>query len=1101
MRISKISKFRPILFLILAGVGVFALLLLAGFMLKPELREEPITYSREEIRQTEALRDLSLDREISPVVWQDVDYSEGTGASWYPQGESPILAELVEEGKLPPVDQRVGPEPLVLRGVDGIGNYGGTWFRIAATPGDIYAHTHRLSACSLVRWSPQGYPIVAHLAKGWETSPDKKEWTFFLREGVRWSDGHPFTADDILYRWEAEIKLLEPEVTSWMRVLKRPGEVIKVDDYTVRFVFPEPNGIFLEKLIIHAPRDYYAPRHYLEKYHPHLGDDTLIEAAMKAGNYPSRRTFYESLQEWNNPEHPRLWPWIYRTYKSNPPHAFVRNPYYWAVDREGNQLPYVDRIFYETKSYQLLPGAAAAGAITMQAYNVRFADYTLLMSQREAGGYQVYHWYPGARSLWAINLNLNRHIEPDDPSTSKRSELLNEKRFRQALSLAINREQIIEAEYDGVGEPSQLSPGPKSIFAHEESARRFTRYDPELANRLLDEIGLTRRDGEGYRTFKDGSRMVWYLDYTDLSGPGPAQFVIDDWSHVGLRVIQRGRSRNHYIVSGHARKMDFEVSIGQGEFNPLISPRSFVPGDGFSRFARGFGAWYSNGGLEGNPLATLRGGVEPSANHPIRRTLKAWEATVRASTWEERKESFREVLEIAGENVWTINIATPPPQLAVVQNGFKNVPRNMVYVGIHRMPACAGAETFYFEESRDSPGAIAQIKREMTEITPLPDSLREGSLAGGEGRLLGRLLRYLFLGILGCVIILVGVKHPYIGRRFVILVPTLLIISIITFVIIQLPPGNYVEMRALQLQIAGDQVSQEELAQLRELFHLEDPVLKQYARWLGLFWFRSFDESDRGLLQGHMGLSMETQRPVNEVVGDRILLTFLISLGTILFTWVVALPIGIYSAIRQYSLADYIFTLIGFIGMCIPNFLLAILLIFISGKYFGINMSGLFSPEYAAQPEWTWGKTVDLMKHIWVPVVVLGVGGTGGMIRVMRGNLLDELRKPYVTTALAKGVRPFKLLMKYPVRLALNPFISGIGGIFPSLVSGGAIVAMVLGLTTVGPLMLSALMSEDMYLAGSMLMVLSLLGVLGTLVSDLLLLWLDPRIRMEGGVR
>jgi ABC-type dipeptide/oligopeptide/nickel transport system permease component len=250
-----------------------------------------------------------------------------------------------------------------------------------------------------------------------------------------------------------------------------------------------------------------------------------------------------------------------------------------------------------------------------------------------------------------------------------------------------------------------------------------------------------------------------------------------------------------------------------------------------------------------------------------------------------------------------------------------------------------------------------------------------------------------------------------------------------------------------------------------------------------------------------MGLSMENQNTVNEVVGDRILLTFLISLGTILFTWALALPIGIYSAVRQYSLGDYVFTLIGFIGMSVPSFLLALLLLYWSGKYLGINVTGLYSPEYAVQPEWTSGKIVNLLQHIWVPIVVLGVTGTASMIRVMRGNLLDELRKPYVITAMAKGLRPFKVLMKYPVRLAINPFISSVGVIFPQLVSGGAIVAMVLSLPTVGPLLLDALMIEDMYLAGSMLMVLSLLGVLGTLVSDLLLMWLDPRIRMEGGAR
>jgi ABC-type dipeptide/oligopeptide/nickel transport system permease component len=240
---------------------------------------------------------------------------------------------------------------------------------------------------------------------------------------------------------------------------------------------------------------------------------------------------------------------------------------------------------------------------------------------------------------------------------------------------------------------------------------------------------------------------------------------------------------------------------------------------------------------------------------------------------------------------------------------------------------------------------------------------------------------------------------------------------------------------------------------------------------------------------------MEKSELINDLVGDRITLTIAISLGTILLTWMLALPIGIYSAVRQYSPGDHALTLIGFIGMCVPAFLLALVLTTWAG------VSGLFSPEFAAQAEWSWPKVFDLMKHIWIPILVLGVGGTASMIRIMRANLLDELKKPYVVTAMAKGVRPLKLLLKYPVRLALNPFVSGIGGLFPQLISGGAIVSIVLALPTVGPMLITALNTEDTYLAGSMLIVLSLLGIIGTLVSDLLLLWLDPRIRFEGGTR
>jgi ABC-type dipeptide/oligopeptide/nickel transport system permease component len=244
---------------------------------------------------------------------------------------------------------------------------------------------------------------------------------------------------------------------------------------------------------------------------------------------------------------------------------------------------------------------------------------------------------------------------------------------------------------------------------------------------------------------------------------------------------------------------------------------------------------------------------------------------------------------------------------------------------------------------------------------------------------------------------------------------------------------------------------------------------------------------------------MEHEKPASEVIGERIGLTIIVSLATVVFAWCFALPAGIFSAVRQYSPGDYVLTFVAFLGMSVPSFLFAVVVLYAAKRWFGLNMEGLFSPDYATVPGWSWAKFVDLMKHLWLPVLVLGFGSSAGMMRVMRANLLDELKKPYVTTARAKGVRPLRLLLRYPVRLALNPLVSSIGGLFPQLVSGGAIVAMVLSLPMVGPTLLDALIAEDVYLAGSMLMVLSLLGAVGTLVSDLLLLWLDPRIRLGSG--
>jgi ABC-type dipeptide/oligopeptide/nickel transport system permease component len=832
---------------------------------------------------------------------------------------------------------------------------------------------------------------------------------------------------------------------------------------------------------------------------------------MTSRRLPSPLAVYRTVKATNNPEHPRLWPWVYRTHRANPPYTFVRNPYFWMVDTAGNQLPYVDRLHFEVKGSDLINASAAGGQLSMQRRHLRYDQYTLLMSQRRSGGYRVLHWYAADRSNFVISPNLNLH-DPGRPDTDRKRALLNDKRFRQALSLAINRREIIEAEYNGQTEPAQVAPGPASLFFEPSLYHSFTEYDPERADRLLDEIGLTGRDYEGYRTFPDGLRMTFYLNLCGFLQTGPAQFVIDDWRNVGVRLVMRLRSRNYWETENAALRQDLTVWTADSEYLPLLAPRYLLPVGGGCFYAQGFAKWHDRGGLYGDPKARGAGCIEPPRGHPLRRAMEIFQEVAATGDREIQRERFREILKIGAENVWTINICTPPPQLVVVKDGFRNVPRTAVSCWNFITPGNAGIETYFFEDPRQPPDAADQIVAAIEKVTPPPDA----PAAAVGGRPVGRLIKWCCLGIAVLLAVLVSVRHPYVGRRLLIMVPTLLIISVVVFTIIQLPPGDYLTSRIMELQQAGDEADLKQIQDLEQQFHLNDPVVVRYARWLGLEWFTSIrirgtdgfpyvaltaDAEKEGLLQGNLGRSMENSRPVNEIVGDRILLTVVISLGTILFTWAIAIPTGIYSAVRQYSLFDYLLTFVGFIGMCVPSFLLALVLMYLAKRYGGIEISGLFSSEYAAQPQWDWPKVADLLKHVWLPVVVLGVGGTAGMIRVMRGNLLDELRKPYVTTARAKGVRPMKLLLKYPVRLALNPFISGIGGLFPQLVSGGAIVAMVLALPTVGPKMLEALMDEDTHLAGSMLMVLSLLGVLGTLVSDLLLLWLDPRIRFKGASR
>jgi peptide/nickel transport system permease protein len=314
------------------------------------------------------------------------------------------------------------------------------------------------------------------------------------------------------------------------------------------------------------------------------------------------------------------------------------------------------------------------------------------------------------------------------------------------------------------------------------------------------------------------------------------------------------------------------------------------------------------------------------------------------------------------------------------------------------------------------------------------------------------------------------------------MVVTLVVISILSFIIIQLPPGDYLTSYITQLRSMGTDVSDEQIEYLREQYGLDDPIYVQYFKWIGNF------------ITGDMGFSFSWNRPVNELVWERLGLTLVISISSLLFTWIVAFPIGIYTALRQNSLSDYFFTFLSFIGVATPNFLLALVLMYVSFKYFGINVGGLFSPEYA-DAAWGIGKITDLLQHLWIPVVVVGTAGTAGLVRIMRANLLDELGKPYVTTAKSKGIPNYKVILKYPVRIALNPFISTLGWQLPKLISGSTITAVVLSLPTTGPLLLDALKSQDMYLAGSFIMLLSVLTVIGTFISDILLALVDPRIR------
>jgi peptide/nickel transport system permease protein len=326
----------------------------------------------------------------------------------------------------------------------------------------------------------------------------------------------------------------------------------------------------------------------------------------------------------------------------------------------------------------------------------------------------------------------------------------------------------------------------------------------------------------------------------------------------------------------------------------------------------------------------------------------------------------------------------------------------------------------------------------------------------------------------------------YIFSRILLAIPLLVAISILAFIVIQLPEGDFLSMYILQLKNSGTEVDEAEIMRLTHLYGMDKPMYVQY-----FIWMRNI------LTRGDFGRSFQWNKPVQEVIGERIALTATVSLLTIVFVWVVAVPIGIYSATHQYSLFDYLFTFLGFIGLATPGFVLALVIIWFSFSKLGISVTGLFSSEYTTAP-WSLAKVIDMLKRIWVPIIILGISGTASIIRVMRGTLLDELKKQYVVTAKAKGLKNSVLLFKYPVRVAINPLISTIGWMLPSIISGETIVSIVMNLPTSGPIFLRSIMLQDMYLAGGFMLILSTLTIIGTLISDILLAWVDPRIRYQG---
>lgn len=1053
--------------------------------------------SAEELAKYQRLREPVLDIENPPDFWQDVDYSQGSKAAWWPKNESPLLTKLVKEGKLPPLLERIGPEPVVYKGSAGVGQYGGDWWSmVTGFDGVRLVMQYQLKNNNLVRFSPYGEPVRPHLARAVEPSDNYKTWTVHLRKGVKWSDGAPFTAEDIQWWWE-KVKLDQGlmGVDETMKINGKVGRIEKVDEFTLRYIFPESNPGWLSMQASAAGSLYMAgPKHYMQQFHPVEGDQKLIETLCQQRQLTPKKLFIDMNHPLNT-ERPVLGPWMFRTYRTNGPWTAVRNPYYYAVDEKGNQLPYLDRLIFQHVSSQLQSKALTDGSCSFSPVKDA-ADYGSIISQQKNGNYHVMHWAPRERGNLVITPNRRLPVKKGDRILEQKRELLCNKEFRRALSISINRQAIVNSEFKGVGQGAALMPTQGVPWFDQAALEDNAQYDPKRASKILDELKLDQRDPEGLRTLPDGSRLTLYL-ITRPGSTGPLQFLVEDWRDAGLRVILQ--EKPHRLFMAASKYSDLIAVTNSSSELTWGALGAGVP----------FWDWYNKGGMYNSQASRA-----PEINQPTPIEIEAMRAGQDAGNTFDAKERYRlatQVMNIARDQVWVINIATPSADVVLVKNGLQGVRKDLLSSFGINTPNNSCPETWYWQDPNTINGSetasqsyLAEregsILKELQTTTP-----KEGDVIKSEvdtqGSGLGGLLKLCLLGIFLVGALLVILRHPFVLRRLVIMVPTLILISIIVFAGVQLPPGNYLETAIDNLERSGQrEQAQKEIEMLTSIHHLDDGPVKSYLRWTGLLWFTSFEEEDTGLLQGNLGRSMANNNAfVSDLLGDRVLLTMSISLGTILLTWLIAIPIGVYSAVRQYSMLDYVLTIGGFIGMCVPQFILALVLMLMAKELFGLTFLGLFSSRYAIQEFWDLPKFIDLLKHIWLPIIIVGASGTAGMIRVMRANLLDELKKPYVVTARAKGVRPLKLLFKYPFRMALNPFVSGIGGLFPMLISGSAIVSIILSLPTVGPMLLDAVMIEDTFMAGSLLLILSAFSVFGVLVSDLLLMLLDPRIRMEGG--
>lgn len=630
-------------------------------------------YTPEEIAQTERpeLKKLENVRFHSVSNWP-----EGKSGQF---AQSPELAELVQQGALPSVDQRLPVDPLVVHPPEQTGPYGGTWTRFAISPRDVGLFRHRIAYEGLLRFDPLGNKLFPNLAKSWEVDEQGLRFTFTLRQGVRWSDGHPFTVEDILF-WYNDVLKNEKISPGIGRHLKSGDDVVqltKIDDQTIEFTFAEPNGLFL--LHMAQTTGYQLcqyPKHYLKQFHPKYTDEQALAAKVKNADYDFWYQLFSAKGSWSNPDCPRLWAWTLTKPPPARPAVFERNPYYWKIDPAGNQLPYLDKVTFEIFDVETINIKAINGEVGMQSRHLAFKNYQLFMSNAKSGGYRVLRWLDGGTGNRALCPNLNSQ----DPVLQ---DILADKRFRIALSLAIDREAINQVRYYGVGTPRQIAPPKTSVFYDPVYEQAFLKYSLETANSMLDEMGL-KKNKEGIRLRPDGEPLRIQLESSNNLGSFDAlQMVVNDWQKLGILCNVKIMSRNLYSQRRKALKHDIGVWKGAGVDYPVLDPRFFIPYSGSSIQAIDYVDYYQSGGKKGS--------TTPPAIQEAIETFWEIEKTV---DLDQQIKKFSKINQINRENLWVIGLIGDVPQLFIVDQRMRNVPAVAMTSWTARTPGNTAPECY-----------------------------------------------------------------------------------------------------------------------------------------------------------------------------------------------------------------------------------------------------------------------------------------------------------------------------------------------------------------------------------------------------------------------